>query len=49
MRAVVAGYPAFQTNYTLRERSMQHSGREFFTVAGGLVNAGEFGQAAGYL
>jgi hypothetical protein len=35
MRAVVAGLPAFQTDYTLRERSMQHRGREFFTVAGG--------------
>lgn len=34
MRAVVAGYPSFQTDYTLRERSMQHRGREFFTVAG---------------
>ncbi len=37
VRAVLAGYPAFQTNYTLRERSMQHSGREFFTVAEGHV------------
>ncbi|MEO8586529.1 MAG: hypothetical protein ABI584_10250 [Acidobacteriota bacterium] len=35
VRAVVAGAPAFQTDYTLKERSMQHRGREFFTVAGG--------------
>ena len=35
VRAVVAGFPAYQTDYSLRERSMQHRGREFFTVAGG--------------
>ena len=35
LRAVVGGLPAFQTDYTLRERSMQHRGREFVTVAGG--------------
>jgi hypothetical protein len=35
VRAVVGGLPAFQTDYTLRERSMQHRGREFVTVAGG--------------
>lgn len=35
LRAVVAGYPAFQTDYSLRERSMQHRGREFYTVASG--------------
>lgn len=32
--AAVAGLPAFQTDYTLRERSMQHRGREFLVVAG---------------
>jgi len=37
VRAVVAGFPAYQTDYTLSERSMQHRGREFFTVAGGHV------------
>ncbi len=37
LRAVVGGLPAFQTDYTLRERSMQHRGREFATVAGGHV------------
>ncbi|MCM3876593.1 MAG: hypothetical protein NEA02_09255 [Thermoanaerobaculia bacterium] len=35
VRAVVAGYPAFQTDYSLRERSMQHRGREFYTVVAG--------------
>lgn len=31
--AVVAGLSAFQTDYTVRERSMQHRGREFIAVA----------------
>ncbi len=35
--AVVAGFPAFQTDYALRERSMQHRGREFLTVVNGHV------------
>ncbi len=35
VRAEVAGNPAFQTDYSLTERSMQHRGREFLTVAGG--------------
>lgn len=35
--AAVAGLPAFQTDYTLRERSMQHRGREFLTVVEGHV------------
>lgn len=35
VRAVVAGAPAFQTDYSLRERSMQHRGREFLTEVGG--------------
>ena len=35
--AAVAGLPAFQTDYTLRERSMQHRGREFLTVVAGHV------------
>lgn len=33
--ALVAGLPAFQTDYTLRERAMQHRGRHFLAVAGG--------------
>lgn len=32
--AAVSGLPAFQTDYTLRERSMQHRGREFLVVSG---------------
>ncbi len=35
VRAVISGQPAFQTDYTLRERSMQHHGREFFSVVRG--------------
>ena len=35
VRAVVAGLPAYQTDYTLRERAMQHRGREFLAVSNG--------------
>jgi len=35
--AAVAGHAAFQTDYTMRERSMQHRGREFLTVVSGHV------------
>jgi hypothetical protein len=32
--AAVAGAPAFQTDYTIRERSMEHRGREIVALAG---------------
>lgn len=35
--AAVAGHAAFQTDYSMRERSMQHRGREFLTVVSGHV------------
>lgn len=34
-RAEVGGVPAFRTDYMLRERSMEHQGRELLAVAGG--------------
>lgn len=35
VRAEVGGVPAFRTDYMLRERSMEHQGRELLAVAGG--------------